>query len=267
MLIAMAVVFTSVAVGCFIDYLCHQWIYGKEAYSSLAGKVARANAHLEDVRSRPGGKDKSSRVRLIEDLEKALSGMTQELAAFSMRAMLLQAVSSMLLFLCLRTLLAGVIVATLPFEPIAIFRAMALADPKADPRGASWLFFFVLSNSSIKPLVSKVCGWQVRRVRAMWAGWPSLRGRARVPSGDAAAASSPRGTVGPLLAWGLAPARDTRASAEGWLAEPARARVLALSGDAAAAALHHLPSSLALTLQAPAQASQDWSKLLGAKKE
>jgi hypothetical protein len=56
----------------------------------------------------------------------------------------------------MRILFSGVVVATLPFEPIAWFKAMALAQPQLHPRGASWLFFFVLSNASLKPFISKM---------------------------------------------------------------------------------------------------------------
>jgi hypothetical protein len=76
-----------------------------------------------------------------------------------LRSSVLVGVLNIGLYWVLSTLFAGVVFVRLPFEPIAWFKAMTHRGlPGEDFREAGFLFFFVLCNMGLRPVVSKLMG-------------------------------------------------------------------------------------------------------------
>lgn len=100
------------------------------------------------MKSRPGSGDRGNRIaRDIAHMERALLEDRQLFGGITLRAMLCTTAGSLLAFWLLRMLFGGVVVATLPFEPIAWFRYMTHQSLEA--RGALSFVFNISIRASI----------------------------------------------------------------------------------------------------------------------
>lgn len=115
---------------------------------------------MDEIRSRPGSREVlRRREREVAHQVQQLTADRQRFGGFSLRAMALTAGAQFAAFWVLRSLFSGVVIATLPFEPPGLFRGMThMGLPGTNGREASFLLFYMLGNTGVKPLLAKALG-------------------------------------------------------------------------------------------------------------
>lgn len=195
------IVTITLAVGTAADYLAKTLVYDTELYQDAVRRISRSDAYREwarpvtaavgppprtaqphpdslAARSRhharavekkkaelSGGTKSARRSKELQSLESALAADRQQLGGLSLRAMLLSTGSSLVTFWLLRAAYAGVVVATLPFTPFALFKMMTHQGlPGDDYTQASYMMFFVLTNMALKPVLARALKLEAPKV-------------------------------------------------------------------------------------------------------
>jgi hypothetical protein len=95
----------------------------------------------------------------LADVEKELTERQQALMGFSTRAQLIIAAINIASLWIVGSLFDGVLVARLPFQPIAWFSGMTHRTLNGtDFTDAGYLMFFVLASMASRPFVTKIMG-------------------------------------------------------------------------------------------------------------
>ena len=121
---------------------------------------AASNAHT------PAGK------KGIEKTQESLQTMQQQASFTKFGSTLLNAVIMVVLVTTLNNVFEGVVAATLPFEPFALFRNIT----HRNIFGTNWhecsvLFFYIVSSMAVRPTMQKLFGTGPKRGQSMLPDW------------------------------------------------------------------------------------------------
>jgi hypothetical protein len=166
LLIIAGVVLGSGALGELFNVL---YVYNNDALAKLSADVERLERTLTLVKSKRARSSAASADKSLqreeERLERELMTLKPQKMGLTMRSTIVTTVLQFATFYALSSWFANVTVATLPFVPTwsyftMIFRRGLPAD--APPNACSYLFFMIVANIVLKPLVNMLMGTEAQ---------------------------------------------------------------------------------------------------------
>ncbi|KAI9502190.1 hypothetical protein GGI25_003357 [Coemansia spiralis] len=147
----------SLAASSVAEAISYAFVYRTDNFQQLKQKIIQNELKLEGEKQTIGGNGKH-RQRRIESLEALLSDARNKASGLQLRSMLVVGVMQLLSVYIVNSLYSGKVVATLPFEPISMFRSLTHRGlPEDSPSNAcSATFVFVLGGLVFKALLDRL---------------------------------------------------------------------------------------------------------------
>lgn len=162
---AFAVICTSIASTLFIEAISWLLVYRTPTYTRLRTELDRTSKKLDKTKAAPtlaSSKDKAARKE--KRLEETMKTTTRDLTASKVKTGIITAVLLFILYHVLNTLLEGVVVAKLPFEPIPLMRRVTHYNLQGDNwTDGSAAFIYVLCSVGIRGNLQKALGMGLPR--------------------------------------------------------------------------------------------------------
>lgn len=153
-----SIIILAILTNCISELLSYLLIYKTRKYKDLNKTITIQMKKIEVL--------KASLVGPIRQTDKKLKRMEAELKSFNFDMMKLRMGSMFIIGLffiffmsIFSSVFQGVIVAKLPFEPIRLISNLSHRGIlSTDPCDCSFIFIFILSNLTIRPILQKILG-------------------------------------------------------------------------------------------------------------
>ncbi|KAJ2899412.1 Calcium load-activated calcium channel [Coemansia aciculifera] len=138
------------------EAISYALVYRTEQFQALKQKVVQNEIRLEEEKQNTAGNGKH-RQRRIESIEAQLSAARSKASSLQLRNMLVVALIQLVSVYQISAMYGGVVVGTLPFEPLSVFRSLTHRGlPEDSPSNAcSATFVFVLGGLMFKALLDR----------------------------------------------------------------------------------------------------------------
>jgi len=153
-----SILILALITNCISELLSYLLIYKTRKYKDLNKTITLQMKKIEQL--------KASLTGPIRQTDKKLKRLESELKSFNFDMMKLRMGSMLIIGLffiffmsIFSSVFQGVIVAKLPFEPFRLISNLSHRGIlSADPTDCSFIFIFILSNLSIRPVLQKILG-------------------------------------------------------------------------------------------------------------
>ncbi|KAJ2510409.1 Calcium load-activated calcium channel [Coemansia sp. RSA 1939] len=149
--------FSLIASG-ISEAISYALVYRTDQFQHLKQKIVQNELKLEEEKQVVGGSGSGKhRQRRIESLEAMLSAARSKAGGLQLRSTIMVGVMQLLFIYVVNLVFRGQIVATLPFEPLSMFRSLTHRGlPEDSPSNAcSATFVFVLGGLVFKSMLDR----------------------------------------------------------------------------------------------------------------
>ncbi|KAJ2550391.1 hypothetical protein EV175_004089 [Coemansia sp. RSA 1933] len=132
-------------------------VYRTDEFQHLKQKIIQNELKLDEEKQALGSSSGKHRQRRIESIEAMLSATRSKAGGLQLRSTLVVGVMQLVFIYIVNLLFSGKIVATLPFEPLSMFRSLIHRGlPEDSPSNAcSATFIFVLGGLVFKAMLDR----------------------------------------------------------------------------------------------------------------